>query len=91
MAVFYFGKLATYLDPIVDLLDNISVALWAIIGASKSLSAGLTVIPSVVLGTITSIGGGISRDVLMNRPPVAFQTGPIYGSAALIAAWSTAR
>lgn len=84
VAVFYFGKLATYLDPIVDLLDNISVALWAIIGASKSLSAGLTVIPSVVLGTITSIGGGISRDVLMNRPPVAFQTGPIYGSAALI-------
>lgn len=61
VAVFYFGKLATYLDPIVDLLDNISVALWAIIGASKSLSAGLTVIPSVVLGTITSIGGGISR------------------------------
>lgn len=57
VAVFYFGKLATYLDPIVDLLDNISVALWAIIGASKSLSAGLTVIPSVVLGTITSIGG----------------------------------
>ena len=84
VVVFYFGKLATYLDPIVDLLDNISVALWAIIGASKSLSAGLTVIPSVVLGTITAIGGGISRDVLMNRAPVAFQTGPIYGSAALI-------
>ena len=82
--VFYFGKLATYLDPIVDLLDNISVALWAIIGASKSLSAGLGIIPSVVLGTITAIGGGISRDVLMNRAPVAFQTGPIYGSAALI-------
>ncbi len=82
--VFYFGKLATYLDPIVDLLDNISVALWAIIGASKSLSAGLGIIPSVVLGTITALGGGISRDVLMNRAPVAFQTGPIYGSAALI-------
>ncbi len=84
VVVFYFGKLATYLDPIVDLLDNISVALWAIIGASKSLSAGLGIIPSVVLGTITAIGGGISRDVLMNRSPVAFQTGPIYGSAALI-------
>lgn len=84
VVVFYFGKLATYLDPIVDLLDNISVALWAIIGASKSLSAGLGIIPSMVLGTITAIGGGISRDVLMNRSPVAFQTGPIYGSAALI-------
>lgn len=84
MVVFYFGKLATYLDPIVDLLDNISVALWAIIGASKSLSAGLGIIPSVVLGTITAVGGGISRDVLMNRAPVAFQTGPVYGSAALV-------
>ncbi|WP_304426377.1 trimeric intracellular cation channel family protein [uncultured Adlercreutzia sp.] len=84
IVVFYFGKLATYLDPIVDLLDNISVALWAIIGASKSLSAGLGIIPSVVLGTITAVGGGISRDVLMNRAPVAFQTGPVYGSAALI-------
>ncbi len=48
------------------------------------LYAFLDVVPSIILGTITAIGGGISRDVLMNRPPVAFQTGPIYGSAALI-------
>lgn len=79
VAVFYFGKLATYLDPIVDLLDNISVALWAIIGASKSLSAGLTVIPSVVLGTITSTAGASPRRA-HEPPPVAFQTGPIYGA-----------
>ena len=82
--VFYFGKLATYLDPIVDLLDNLSVAMWAIIGVGKSLSAGLGVIPSIILGTITAIGGGILRDVLMNRPPEAFQAGPLYGSAALL-------
>lgn len=82
--VFYFGKLATYLDPIVDLLDNLSVAMWAIIGVGKSLSAGLGVVPSIILGTITAIGGGIMRDVLMNRPPEAFQAGPLYGSAALL-------
>ena len=82
--VFYFGKLATYLDPIVDLLDNLSVAMWAIIGVGKSLSAGLGVIPSIILGTITAIGGGVMRDVLMNRPPEAFQAGPLYGSAALL-------
>ncbi|MCD8316471.1 MAG: TRIC cation channel family protein, partial [Eggerthellaceae bacterium] len=46
--VFYFGKLATYLNPVVDLLDNISVALWAIIGAGKSMSAGLGIIPSII-------------------------------------------
>ena len=42
VVVFYFGKLATYLDPIVDLLDNLSVALWAVISVGKSLSAGST-------------------------------------------------
>lgn len=65
MAVFYFGKLATYLDPIVDLLDNISVALWAIIGASKEpLGGHIPVIPSVVLGSHHLHRRGISRDVL---------------------------
>lgn len=84
VVVFYFGRLASYLDPAVELFDNISVALWAIIGASKSVSAGMGIIPSIVLGTITAIGGGITRDVLMNRSPVAFQTGTMYGSAAFI-------
>lgn len=82
--VFYFGRLATYLDPLVDLLDNLSVASWCIIGSGKSMSAGLGVIPSIVLGTLTAVGGGILRDVLMNRRPEAFQAGPIYGSAALL-------
>lgn len=82
--VFYFGRLATYLDPLVDLLDNLSVASWCIIGSGKSMSAGLGVVPSIVLGTLTAVGGGILRDVLMNRRPEAFQAGPIYGSAALL-------
>lgn len=84
VAVFYFGKLATYLDPIVDLLDNLSVGLWAVISVGKGLSAGLDIIPSVILGTVTAVGGGILRDVFMNREPEAFQAGALYGSAALV-------
>lgn len=82
--VFYFGKLATYLDPIVDLLDNLSVALWAVISVGKGLSAGLDIVPSIILGTVTAVGGGILRDVFMNREPEAFQAGALYGSAALL-------
>ena len=82
--VFYFGKLATYLDPVVDLLDNLSVALWAVISVGKALSAGLDIVPAVILGTITAVGGGILRDICMNREPEAFQAGALYGSAALI-------
>ncbi|MEG0323270.1 MAG: trimeric intracellular cation channel family protein [Raoultibacter sp.] len=84
VAVFYFGKLATYLDPIVDLLDNLSVALWAVISVGKGLTAGLDIVPSIILGTITAVGGGIMRDVFMNREPEAFQAGTLYGSAALV-------
>ena len=84
VVVFYFGKLTTYLDPIVDLLDNLSVALWAIVSVGKSMSAGLDIIPATILGTITAVGGGICRDICMNREPEAFQTGPLYGSAALL-------
>lgn len=84
VVVFYFGKLATYLDPVVDLLDNLSVALWAVISVGKGLSAGLDIVPAVILGTITAVGGGILRDICMNREPEAFQAGALYGSAALI-------
>lgn len=84
VVVFYFGKLATYLDPVVDLLDNLSVALWAVISVGKGLSAGLDVVPAVILGTITAVGGGILRDICMNREPDAFQAGALYGSAALV-------
>lgn len=84
VVVFYFGKLATYLDPVVDLLDNLSVALWAVISVGKALSAGLDVIPAIILGTITAVGGGILRDICMNREPESFQAGALYGSAALV-------
>ncbi len=84
--VFYFGKLTTYLDPVVDLLDNVSVGIWAIISVGKAASAGLDIIPSVILGTIAAVGGGIIRDICMNREPAAFQVGTLYGSVVIIGA-----
>ena len=86
IVVFYFGKLMTYFDPLMDFLDNLSVALWAIIGTGKALSAGLDLVPAVILGTVTANGGGIVRDICMNREPEAFQAGTVYVSAALIGA-----
>lgn len=43
--MFYFGKLATYLDPVVALLDNLSVALWAVISVGKACRPGSTSCP----------------------------------------------
>lgn len=84
VVVFYFGKLTAYLDPAMDLLDNLSVALWSVIGTGKALSAGLDPVPAIILGTVTANGGGIVRDICMNREPEAFQAGTLYVSAALL-------
>lgn len=84
IVVFYFGTLVTYLNRGIDIIDFLSVSLWGIIGAGKALSAGLGIVPSIILGLITSIGGGITRDVLMNRPVKMFQPGSLFGTAVLI-------
>ena len=86
IVVFFFNKLVAYFDPLIDLLDNVSVALWAVIGASKGLAAGLGIVPAMILGTITAIGGGIVRDISMNQKPATFQAGTLYGSAAFFGA-----
>lgn len=83
IAVFYFGHLFEKMDLIIDPLDNLSLALWAVIGTSKGISAGLDVIPAIILGTITANGGGIIRDIAMNREVEAFRAGTYYMSAAL--------
>ncbi len=84
LVVFYFGTLVTYLNRFIDILDALVVGMWAILGAGKALSAGLSFVPAVILGVVTAIGGGITRDVLMNRPVKAFQPSELYGSAALL-------
>lgn len=81
--VFYFHKIATMFDWIVDLMDNLSVGLWGVVSVGKGLSAGLGIIPSIILGTICAVGGGILRDILMAQRPAAFQSGTLYGTAAL--------
>ena len=81
--VFYFYRLMESMDWIFDFLDNLSVGLWAVVSVGKALSAGLGIIPCIILGTVTAVGGGIVRDALMSRPPVSFQAGTPYGIAAL--------
>lgn len=84
IVVFYFGRLTTYLDPVIEIVDTVGIGLWAIVGTGKALSAGLGIMPAVVMGLLTAIGGGIVRDTLMNRPVAAFQPSSYYGTAVLL-------
>ena len=39
------------------MIDAFSLALFCIVGADKALVAGLTIVPAIMLGTVTAIGG----------------------------------
>lgn len=86
LVVFYLGRLVTYFNPITDFVECLSTALFVVLGTGKALSAGQEVVPAIILGMMTAIGGGVVRDICMARPPATFQAGPLYSVAALVGA-----
>lgn len=70
--------------PVV-LFDAIGLSLFAVTGAEKTLLYGHNAQVAVLLGITTAVGGGVVRDVLLNRVPIILQK-EIYASAALIGA-----
>ena len=84
VVVFYFGQLVNYLSRVVEVIDAFSLGMWGVLTVGKALSAGLTIVPAVVLAAIAAVGGGIVRDALMNRPISAFTPGSLYGTAAVV-------
>jgi uncharacterized membrane protein YeiH len=70
-------------DRMFLLVDAAAISLWASAGALKTLSAGLGWGSAVLLGTITAIGGGITREIILTRVPSVFTEGPLYATVAL--------
>ncbi len=66
-------------------LDAAGLGLFAVVGAVKARDAGLNPLISVLLGTVSGVGGGVIRDVLLNRVPLVLN-GQIYASAGLAGA-----
>ncbi|MCU1482656.1 MAG: hypothetical protein JWQ19_3442 [Subtercola sp.] len=75
------GELNEVPTGVLSVLDAAGLALFAVTGAQKALdhhSNGLVV---VILGTMTAVGGGVVRDVLLNRVPLVL-SGDFYATAA---------
>lgn len=69
-------------DRAYVVLDAAGITVWAIAGAQKALAAGLGPIPAVLLGTITAVGGGVVRDIILQRTPAVFSKSPLYATVA---------
>lgn len=66
--------------------DLLALGCWSATGASKALAAGLAPVPSIMLGIITGVGGGVLRDVMVNRVPAIFGGNPVYATFGIVGA-----
>lgn len=74
---------------ILYLIDMTGVAVFAISGALAAGRKSLDLLGVVVIGTVTAIGGGTTRDLLLDRHPVFWIEDPLYLVVIAIAALLT--
>ena len=78
-----FYRLALRFERLVAYVDAIALAVYAVVGADKSLVAGYAPIGAVVIGMTNAVGGGLLRDILVREEPLLFKPGQFYVLAAL--------
>jgi uncharacterized membrane protein YeiH len=69
--------------PLFILSDSIGLVSFSITGALIALEGGLNLTGVLTLSFITAVGGGITRDIIINEVPFVFKTG-FYGTVALL-------
>jgi uncharacterized membrane protein YeiH len=86
LLVFVFHR-RLHQGRILYLLDTVSLALFAALGAERGLEAGFGFWGTVFTGAVSGVGGGMIRDVLSGEVPrVLYRAGDLYASAAALGA-----
>ncbi len=65
-----------------EVLDTLGLGLFCTAGASVAHQAGCDFYISMLLGVVTSIFGGIFRDIICNEIPKVFQRNELYATCA---------
>lgn len=66
--------------------DGVVLGSWAATGAMKTLALGFGVMPALMLGITTAVGGGMIRDVTAGNVPMVFGGNNLYATPALVSA-----
>ncbi|AMP03681.1 trimeric intracellular cation channel family protein [Collimonas pratensis] len=66
-------------------LDAAGLALFAVAGVEKAMLFGIRPFIAMLMGTVTAVGGGVVRDILLSRVPAVLQV-DIYATAAFFGA-----
>lgn len=66
--------------------DGIVLGSWAATGAMKTLSLGFAILPALLLGLTTAVGGGMIRDISAGKVPSVLGGNYLYATPALVSA-----
>lgn len=70
---------------IMQVSDALGLAVFVVIGVTKSLSYGMEPMVAIMMGVLTGCGGGAIRDLLAGEIPMVLRK-EIYASAAMVGA-----
>jgi uncharacterized membrane protein YeiH len=85
IVTFWRPSIVDRLRSPVLLFDAAGLGLFAVAGTQKALAFGLNHLMAALLGMLTGIGGGMTRDVLLTEIPIVLRT-DLYAVAALAGA-----
>ena len=80
--VIIFRSILVSKDKILFIFDSIGLALFCVIGITKTLAIDYPMWVAVIMGIITGAFGGVIRDILINEEPLVFRK-DIYATACL--------
>lgn len=82
---FLMGKKLKNFSKTLFIFDTIGIAMFTIIGMEKALAVGLNPFIAGLMGMISAVVGGVTRDVLCREIPLIFRK-EIYATACLLGA-----
>jgi uncharacterized membrane protein YeiH len=81
---FWYAGVDRLRSPVL-LFDAVGLSLFAVTGAQKAIAFGLNPVMAALLGMLTGIGGGMTRDILVMEIPQVLRS-DLYAVAALAGA-----
>ena len=69
---YWFSGIDRLRSPVL-VFDGAGLALFAVSGTQKALALGLAPVMAALLGMLTGIGGGMTRDVLLAEIPTVLR------------------
>jgi uncharacterized membrane protein YeiH len=67
----------------IAVIDALGLGAFAVLGVQRTLDHGLSVPAAILGGTLTAVGGGLLRDILVRDEPLLFKPGQFYAMVAI--------